>query len=138
MIFVPNVVPGDVVDIQTTKKRKAYYEGKATQFHQQSSYRVEPVCQHFGYCGGCKWQNMSYERQLFYKNQEVVNNLKRIGKIELPDFEPILGSEKQFFYRNKMEFGFSNARWMTDEEIKSGVEFESKNALGFHIPKMFV
>jgi len=137
VIFVPNVVPGDVVDIQTTKKRKAYYEGKATQFHQQSSYRVEPVCQHFGYCGGCKWQNMSYERQLFYKNQEVVNNLKRIGKIELPDFEPILGSEKQFFYRNKMEFGFSNARWMTDEEIKSGVEFESKNALGFHIPKMW-
>lgn len=137
VIFVPNVVPGDIVDIQTTKKRKAYYEGKATQYHEQSSYRVEPVCQHFGYCGGCKWQNMSYDRQLFYKNQEVENNLKRIGKIELPDFEPILGSEKQFFYRNKMEFGFSNARWMTDEEIKSGVEFESKNALGFHIPKMW-
>jgi 23S rRNA (uracil1939-C5)-methyltransferase len=137
VIFVPNVVPGDVVDIQTTKKRKAYYEGKATQVHQESSYRVKPVCEHFGACGGCKWQNMSYDRQLFYKNQEVANNLKRIGKIELPEFEAILGSEKQFFYRNKMEFGFSNARWMTDEEIRSGVEFESKNALGFHIPRMW-
>ena len=137
IIFIPNVVPGDVVDIQTTKKRKAYYEGKAIIFHAYSNKRIEPVCQHFGVCGGCKWQNMDYNQQLFYKNQEVENNLKRIGKIELPKFDSILGSEKQFFYRNKMEFGFSNARWMTDDEIKSGVEFEHKNALGFHIPKMW-
>lgn len=137
VIFIPNVVPGDVVDVQTFKKRKSYYEGKAINFHSYSEHRVEPVCQHFGSCGGCKWQNMKYERQLFYKNQEVYNNLKRIGKIELPDFEEILGSAKQFFYRNKMEFGFSDTRWMTDAEIQSGVEFDSKNALGFHIPKMW-
>lgn len=137
VIFIPNVVPGDVVDVQTLKKRKAYFEGKAIKFHSFSEHRVEPVCQHFGACGGCKWQNMNYDRQLFYKNQEVFNNLKRIGKIELPDFEPILGSAKQFFYRNKMEFGFSDTRWMTDAEIQLGVEFDNKNALGFHIPRMW-
>lgn len=137
VIFIPNVVPGDVVDVQTFKKRKAYYEGKATKFHEYSEHRITPVCQHFGSCGGCKWQNMTYERQLFYKNREVYNNLKRIGKIELPDFEPILGSEKQFFYRNKMEFSFSNSRWMTEEEIQSDKEIENSNALGFHIPRMW-
>jgi len=137
VIFIPNVVPGDVVDVQTLKKRKSYFEGKAIKFHTYSEHRVDPVCQHFGACGGCKWQNMNYDRQLFYKNQEVFNNLKRIGKIELPDFEPILGSAKQLFYRNKMEFGFSDTRWMTDAEIQSGVEFDNKNALGFHIPRMW-
>lgn len=136
VIFIPNVVPGDVVDVQTLKKRKSYFEGKAIKFHEYSTHRTEPVCQHFGTCGGCKWQNMKYEQQLFYKNQEVYNNLKRIGKIELPDFEPILGSEKQFFYRNKMEFGFSDTRWLTDSEIQSGDTFQ-KNALGFHIPRMW-
>ncbi len=137
VIFIPNVVPGDVVDIQTFKKRKAYYEGKAVAFHEFSEDRVEPVCQHFGACGGCKWQNMAYEKQLFYKNNEVFNHLKRIGKIELPDFEPILGSEKQFFYRNKMEFSFSNARWLTEKEIESDEDLGNRNALGFHIPKMW-
>ncbi len=137
VIFISNVVPGDVVDVQTFKKRKAYYEGKAINFHEYSEHRTEPVCEHFGVCGGCKWQNMKYEQQLFYKNNEVYNNLKRIGKIEMPEFEPILGSEKQFFYRNKMEFGFSNARWMTEAEIKSDQDFDDKNALGFHIPKMW-
>ncbi|WCM42533.1 23S rRNA (uracil(1939)-C(5))-methyltransferase RlmD [Flavobacterium sp. CBA20B-1] len=137
IIFIPNVVPGDVVDVQTFKKRKAYYEGKAVAFHKLSSQRVEPVCEHFGACGGCKWQNMGYEFQLGYKHQEVENNLKRIGKIELPQFEPILGSKEQFFYRNKMEFSFSNARWLTDDEIKSGEELGKENALGFHIPKMW-
>lgn len=136
VIFIPNVVPGDVIDVQTLKKRKSYYEGRAIKFHKLSVHRTEPVCQHFGTCGGCKWQNMKYEQQLFYKNQEVYNNLKRIGKIELPDFEPILGSEKQFFYRNKMEFGFSDSRWLTNEEIQSGESFQ-KNALGFHIPRMW-
>jgi 23S rRNA (uracil1939-C5)-methyltransferase len=137
VIFLPNVVPGDVVDVQTLKKRKAYFEGKAIKIHKYSEHRTEPECQHFGVCGGCKWQNMKYSQQLFYKNQEVYNNLKRIGKIELPEFEAILGSEKQFFYRNKMEFGFSDSRWMTNEEIESGVEFDNKNALGFHIPRMW-
>ena len=136
IIFIPNVVPGDVIDVQTLKKRKSYYEGKAIKFHEFSTDRIEPVCQHFGACGGCKWQNMNYDKQLFYKNQEVYNNLKRIGKIELPDFEPILGSEKQFFYRNKMEFGFSDTRWLTDNELQSGETF-TKNALGFHIPRMW-
>jgi 23S rRNA (uracil1939-C5)-methyltransferase len=137
VIFVPNVVPGDVVDIQTFKKRKAYYEGKAIHFHEYSTDRIEPVCQHFGSCGGCKWQNMSYEKQLFYKNNEVYNNLKRIGKIALPDFEPILGSEKQYFYRNKMEFSFSDSRWLSEDEIQSLENIENRSALGFHIPKMW-
>ncbi|MFM9989005.1 23S rRNA (uracil(1939)-C(5))-methyltransferase RlmD [Flavobacterium sp.] len=137
VIFISNVVPGDVVDVQTFKKRKAYYEGKAINFHEYSEHRTEPVCEHFGVCGGCKWQNMKYSQQLYYKQNEVYNNLKRIGKVEMPEFEPILGSEKQFFYRNKMEFGFSNARWMTEAEIKSDEEFDDRNALGFHIPKMW-
>jgi 23S rRNA (uracil1939-C5)-methyltransferase len=137
VIFIPNVVPGDVVDVQTFKKRKSYYEGKAINFHEYSEDRIEAVCPHFGSCGGCKWQNMTYEKQLFYKNREVYNNLKRIGKVDLPEFEDIAGSQKQFFYRNKMEFSFSNARWMTDAEIQSGIEYDNKNALGFHIPKMW-
>lgn len=137
VIFIPNVVPGDVADVQTFKKRKAYYEGKAIKIHEFSEHRIDPVCEHFGSCGGCKWQNMKYSQQLFYKNQEVYNNLKRIGKIEMPVFEPILGSEKQFFYRNKMEFSFSNARWMTEAEIQSGKDIDNGNALGFHIPRMW-
>ena len=137
VIFIPNVVPGDVVDIQTLKKRKAYYEGKAVRFHEFSEHRIEPICEHFGVCGGCKWQNMKYSQQLFYKQNEVKNHLQRIGKIELPEFEPILGSEKQFFYRNKMEFGFSNSRWLTQDEIESQDDLGNRNALGFHIPKMW-
>ncbi len=137
VVFIPNVVPGDVVDVQTFKKRKAYYEGKAVKFHEFSEHRVEPICEHFGVCGGCKWQNMNYDQQLFFKHNEVKNHLQRIGKIELPEFEPILGSEKQFFYRNKMEFSFSNSRWLTEAEIGSSEELDNKNALGFHIPKMW-
>ena len=137
VIFIPNVVPGDVVDVQTYRKRKSYFEGKAIHFHAYSEHRVAAECEHFGTCGGCKWQNMNYNQQLFYKNNEVLNNLKRIGKIELPVFEPILGSEKQFFYRNKMEFGFSNARWLTESEVQNSDNINDKNALGFHIPKMW-
>jgi 23S rRNA (uracil1939-C5)-methyltransferase len=137
VVFISNVVPGDVVDVQTFKKRKAYYEGKAVKFHELSEHRVDPICEHFGVCGGCKWQNMKYSQQLFFKHNEVKNHLQRIGKIELPDFEPILGSEKQFFYRNKMEFSFSNSRWLTEDEIGSSEELDNKNALGFHIPKMW-
>ncbi|GAA0724212.1 23S rRNA (uracil(1939)-C(5))-methyltransferase RlmD [Aquimarina litoralis] len=137
IIFLNNAVPGDIVDIQTIKKRKAYYEGSATVFHKKSEKRVTPACKHFGTCGGCKWQFMAYEHQLAYKEQEVVNNLTRLGKIQLPEVTPILGSEDQFFYRNKMEFSFSDSRWLTLEEIQSDTEIENRNALGFHIPGMW-
>ncbi|MFV0564495.1 MAG: 23S rRNA (uracil(1939)-C(5))-methyltransferase RlmD [Flavobacteriaceae bacterium] len=137
VIFLSNAVPGDWVDVQTFKKRKAYYEGKATVFHKFSEKRTTPECLHFGTCGGCKWQNIAYEHQLFYKQKEVTNNLQRIGHIELPEITPILGSEKQYFYRNKMEFSFSDSRWLTQEEIQSGKDLGNKNALGFHIPGMW-
>ncbi|WP_093306624.1 MULTISPECIES: 23S rRNA (uracil(1939)-C(5))-methyltransferase RlmD [Salegentibacter] len=137
VIFIDNVVPGDVADIKTTKKRKSYYQGTAVNFHQFSEKRVEPVCQHFGTCGGCKWQNMGYEYQLEYKQDEVFNNLIRVGKVELPKVTPILGSKEIYFYRNKMEFSFSDSRWLTPEEINSGKDFDDKNALGFHIPGMW-
>ena len=125
------------MDVQTFKKRKAYYEGKAVKFHELSEHRIEPICEHFGVCGGCKWQNMNYSQQLFYKQNEVKNHLQRIGKIELPEFDPILGSEKQFFYRNKMEFSFSNSRRLTEKEIETTEDLGNRNALGFHIPKMW-
>ncbi|MDX6188223.1 23S rRNA (uracil(1939)-C(5))-methyltransferase RlmD [Flavobacterium sp. Fl-318] len=137
VIFIPNVVPGDVVDVQTFKKRKAYYEGKAVKFHELSEHRIDPICDHFGVCGGCKWQNMKYSQQLYYKQNEVKNHLQRIGKVELPEFETILGSDKQFFYRNKMEFSFSNSRWLTEKEIDSTEDLGNRNALGFHISKMW-
>ncbi|WP_452600434.1 23S rRNA (uracil(1939)-C(5))-methyltransferase RlmD, partial [Pontimicrobium sp. MEBiC01747] len=130
-------VPGDVVDVQTFKKRKAYYEGKAIAFHKLSDKRVTPACEHFGTCGGCKWQDMGYEHQLFYKEKEVTNNLTRIGHIELPEVTPILGSKAQYFYRNKMEFSFSDSRWLTIEEVQSDEDLGDRNALGFHIPGMW-
>lgn len=137
VVFIDNAVPGDVATIQTTKKRKGFYEGSAISFSKLSEKRTTPVCPHFGVCGGCKWQDMGYEHQLFYKQQEVEQNLKRIGKIELPPFIPILGSEKQYFYRNKMEFSFSDNKWLTLVQIRSGEMIENRNALGFHIPGMW-
>ncbi|WP_313115181.1 23S rRNA (uracil(1939)-C(5))-methyltransferase RlmD [Aequorivita sediminis] len=137
IVFINNAVPGDIVDVQTTKKRKGFFEGSAISFSKYSDKRVEPVCPHFGTCGGCKWQNMGYEHQLYYKHKEVEQNLKRIGKVELPEFEPILGSEKQYFYRNKMEFSFSDSKWLTLDQIRSGEIIENRNALGFHIPGMW-
>jgi len=137
VIFLSNAIPGDVVDVQTFKKRKAYYEGKATTFHTLSKKRTEPVCEHFGTCGGCKWQNMAYEHQLYYKQKEVTNNLTRIGHIELPEVTPILGSVNEYFYRNKMEFSFSDSRWLTLKEIQSDKDLGDKNALGIHIPGMW-
>ena len=136
VIFLTNTVPGDVVDVQTFKKRKAYYEGKAIKFHTLSDKRTAPKCDHFGTCGGCKWQHMKYEEQLYFKQKEVTNNLTRIGHIELPDITPILGSKEQYYYRNKMEFSFSDSRWLTLEEIQSDEDLGDKNALGFHIPGM--
>jgi 23S rRNA (uracil1939-C5)-methyltransferase len=137
VIFLSNAIPGDIVDVQTTKKRKAYFEGTATHFHKLSEKRTAPVCQHFGVCGGCKWQHMGYQHQLYYKQKEVENNLKRIGGLKLPKITPILGSKEQYFYRNKMEFSFSDSRWLTLDEINSDIEIKDKNALGFHIPGMW-
>lgn len=137
VVFIDNAVPGDVVDVQTYKKRKAYYHGKVVNFISYSNKRTEPVCQHFGVCGGCKWQDMGYEHQLFYKQKEIENNLVRLGKIELPKINPILGSKEIYFYRNKMEFSFSDSRWLTVEEIESGKDIDDKNALGFHMPGMW-
>jgi 23S rRNA (uracil1939-C5)-methyltransferase len=137
VIFMDNTVPGDIVDVQTTKKKKSYFEGKAVRFHTFSNKRTEPVCQHFGVCGGCKWQHMGYEHQLYYKQKEVENNLRRIGHLDLPVVDPILGSQKQFFYRNKMEFSFSDSRWLTQDEIRIHADIPNRNALGFHIPGMW-
>ncbi len=137
VIFLSNAVPGDVVDVFAFKKRRAYYEGKATVFHKLSDKRTKPVCEHFGTCGGCKWQDMNYSHQLFYKEKEVTNNLVRIGHLELPVVNPIIGSKKQYFYRNKMEFSFSDSRWLNVDEINSDMEISDKNALGFHIPGMW-
>ena len=137
VIFVSNAIPGDICDIQTTKKRKSFYEGKAISFSNYSNNRVEPKCDFFGTCGGCKWQYMGYEHQLYYKQREVENNLKRLGKIELPKAIPILASKEEYFYRNKMEFSFSDSKWLTFEQIKSDEIIENRNALGFHIPGMW-
>jgi 23S rRNA (uracil1939-C5)-methyltransferase len=137
VIFVPYVVPGDVIDIQLTRKKHSYAEGKAVYFHTYSPQRQEAFCEHYGVCGGCQWQILPYQEQLRYKQQQVIDNLTRIGKVELPEISPIVGSAKTEFYRNKLEFTFSNKRWMTEDEIRSGQTFDDRNALGFHIPGMF-
>ena len=136
IIFLTSGVPGDVVDINTYKKRKGFYEGNIVKFHTLSEHRTEPVCEHFGVCGGCKWQHMNYDAQLIFKQKEVAENLKRIGGLELPELQPILAVENPYWYRNKMEFSFSNQRWLTQEEVDSGVEI-NRNALGFHKPGMW-
>ena len=136
-VFVPYVVPGDIVDIQITRKKSSFAEGKVVRFESYSEKRSEPFCEHFGVCGGCKWQCLPYEEQLKYKHKQVVDNLERIGKIDLPEVNYILGASKTSFYRNKLEFTFSNKRWLTDAEILSQEEFGHKNAMGFHIPGMF-
>jgi len=167
VVFVPFVVPGDVVDIQLTRKKSSYAEGRVVKFHSYSENREIPMCQHFGVCGGCKWQSLPYVSQLRFKQKQILDALTRIGKVDLPDFinletdsepplnrvkfpsatkesdygkngfYPILGSGKTQFYRNKLEFTFSDKRWMTYEEVASGATFETMNALGFHIPGMF-
>lgn len=137
VVFVPFVAPGDVVDIQLTRKKNSYAEGKAVHFHSYSPHRVEPFCQHFGVCGGCKWQHIPYEDQLKYKQKQVLDNLTRIGKVQPEEVLPILGSAKTTFYRNKLEFTFSNKKWLTEEEVKSGVTPDTWNGVGFHIPTLF-
>lgn len=136
-VLVTGAVPGDVVNARVRKAKSKYFEAEAVEILEKSKDRVEPKCVHFGVCGGCKWQNLSYEKQLEFKHDEVYNNLKRIGGIEGFEDLPILGSENQYFYRNKMEFSFSDARWLTAEEVKSGANISDKNALGFHIPGMW-
>ncbi|MEZ4779261.1 MAG: 23S rRNA (uracil(1939)-C(5))-methyltransferase RlmD [Flavobacteriaceae bacterium] len=137
VVFINNTVPGDIATIQTTKQRSGYYEGTAVSFLKYSEKRTTPVCEHFGVCGGCKWQNLGYEHQLYYKQNEVENNLKRLGKIELPSLNPILGSSSEYFYRNKMEFSFSDSKWLTKQQIESHQTIKNRNALGFHIPGMW-
>lgn len=137
VVFVPYVVPGDVVDLQIRRKKHSYAEAEAVRFHKLSPKRTEPFCKHFGVCGGCKWQCLPYEEQLYYKQKQVVDNLTRIGKVVLPEVSPILGSKHTKQYRNKLEFGFSNKRWLTTEEVASGKEFDVMDAVGFHIPGAF-
>ncbi|MDX9930919.1 MAG: 23S rRNA (uracil(1939)-C(5))-methyltransferase RlmD [Bacteroidales bacterium] len=137
VVFVPMLVPGDVVDIRVRKKKRKYLEGTVVRFHEYSPDRIEPVCRHFGVCGGCKWQHLPYELQLRFKEQQVVDNLSRIGKVSLPAVAPIKGSPEPFRYRNKLEYTFSDRRWLTREEINSDTDFEKEDALGFHIPGLF-
>ncbi|WP_421872231.1 23S rRNA (uracil(1939)-C(5))-methyltransferase RlmD [Marinoscillum sp.] len=136
VIFIKNGAPGDVVDVRIVGKRKKFFEGEIVHFHEKSPERVEPFCEHFGICGGCKWQHISYDSQLKHKSDHVATNLRKISKTDLPKIEPILGSTETTYYRNKLEFTFSNMRWLTQEEISSGEDL-SRNALGFHIPKRF-
>lgn len=137
VVFVPYVVPGDVVDLQVKKKKSSYMEAVAVRFHEYSPLRTEPACKHYGVCGGCKWQCLKYEEQLKAKQQQVEDNLVRIGKIELPEIQPIIGSKHVYGYRNKLEFGFSNKRWLTEEEIRADVRYDVMDAVGFHITGAF-
>lgn len=137
VVFIPFVAPGDIVDVQLTRKKRSYAEGKAVKIISASPNRSEPFCEHYGVCGGCKWQHLPYSEQLKFKQKQVLDNLTRIGKLDIQEFLPIVGSEKTTYYRNKLEFTFSNKRWLTDEDIQSGKEFTQLNATGFHIPGMF-
>jgi 23S rRNA (uracil1939-C5)-methyltransferase len=137
VIFCEGGVPGDVVDINIHRKKNKLAEGKVIAIKKPSEYRVEPQCQHFGTCGGCKWQNMSYEAQLKFKQKFVSDALIRIGKLDIPEIQPIFGNKQAYFYRNKLEFSFSNKKWLTSEQIRSGEEVGNKNAVGFHIPGRF-
>ncbi len=137
VVFVPYAVPGDVVDLQVVKKKNSYMEARVLRFHSYSENRETAPCQHYGICGGCKWQILPYAEQLKHKQQQVFDNLTRIGKIDLPEFKPALGSEKIYAYRNKLEFTFSNKMWRTLEELQSGKELPNQPAVGFHIPGRF-
>jgi len=137
VVFVSGAIPGDVVDIQIKRKRKSYMEGRVVRFHKYSSDRQEAVCEHFGVCGGCKWQMLPYADQIKFKEKQVVDQLERIGGFKGIEVKPILGSKYSEFYRNKLEFTFSNKRWLTEDEIKEESEYKERRALGFHIPGLF-
>src|SRR5690606_27291625 len=133
-VLIQDAVPGDVVNVSVFKKKSSYLQGKATEILKKSEFRVEPKCIHFGVCGGCKWQNLSYDAQLKFKQDEVENNLKRIGGFRDLEITPILGSAKEYYYRNKLEYTFSNSRWLTLDEVRDTEATYDRNALGFHIP----
>ncbi|MGL5226977.1 MAG: 23S rRNA (uracil(1939)-C(5))-methyltransferase RlmD [Bacteroidales bacterium] len=137
VVFVPYAAPGDIVDLQCTRKKSSFAEAKIIKFHKYSDKRATPFCEHFGVCGGCKWQHLKYEEQLNCKQKEVHSNLARIGKVELPEFESILGSAKTEYYRNKLEFTFSNRRWYTEKDLQEGTKFPYNEALGYHISGCF-
>lgn len=137
VVFVQKLVPGDVVDVQVIKKRKQYFEAVVEKIHTFSDLRVEPFCSHFGSCGGCKWQNMAYQHQLFYKQKQVKEQLTRIGGLKFPEIRPIIASEKTQEYRNKLEYSFSDKRWMNKSEVESGEIMSNMNGLGYHVPGRF-
>ncbi|MFI3302568.1 MAG: 23S rRNA (uracil(1939)-C(5))-methyltransferase RlmD [Rikenellaceae bacterium] len=137
VVFVPMTVPGDVVDVQIRSKRRRFMEGVVVKYHTKSPLRTEPICEHFGVCGGCKWQNLPYSEQLRFKTEQVRDQLIRLGHLTVPEIQPCLGSAKTDFYRNKLEYTFTPKRWLTYEEIASSDEIASAPALGFHIPGMF-
>ena len=137
VVFVPMAVPGDVVDVQIRSKRRRFMEGFVVRYVKKSPLRAEAFCEHFGVCGGCKWQNLPYEEQLRFKTGQVRDQLARIGKIALPEIAPCLGSARTQFYRNKLEFTFADRRWLTREEVEGGADIGAAPALGFHIPGMF-
>lgn len=137
VVFLDLAVPGDVVTVETFKQRNGYYEAKILHFEKLSDKRTTPICEHFDWCGGCKWQNMAYEHQLYFKEKEVLQNLKRIGHLEWQDNLPVLGCDEPYFYRNKMEYAFAERRWFTPKEIQSGKEISESPACGFHIAGMW-
>jgi len=137
VVFISGAVPGDVVDVQLSKNKKDWAEGKAIGFHSYSKDRVQPFCEHFGVCGGCKWQMLPYEKQLQYKQNEVAQNLRRLGKIALPEIMPILGCDTIARYRNKLEFTFSNRRYLLPSEMNGAETSAQSSGLGFHVPRLF-
>ena len=137
VVFIPYGAPGDVVNIKLDKKKRSYAEAHIVDMVKPSPDRVTPACEHFGVCGGCKWQHIPYESQLRYKRDQVVDALTRIAKVEIPEVNPTLGSKETFCYRNKLEYTFSCKCWITFEDLRSGREIADRNALGFHIPGAF-
>lgn len=137
VVFVPWVIPGDVVDLQIRRKKHSYAEAEMVRMVTPSPLRKEPMCEHFGVCGGCKWQMLPYEEQLKFKQKQIHDQLTRIGKVELPEFRPIMGSVKTKEYRNKLEFGCCNKRWLTKEQVASGFKYDNMNGIGFHITGAF-
>ncbi|MCC7318924.1 MAG: class I SAM-dependent RNA methyltransferase, partial [Bacteroidales bacterium] len=137
VVFVPFAAPGDVVDLQVIKRKKNFFEGKILKIHSFSSERTTPACSHFGVCGGCKWQHLDYVHQLKYKQQQVKDNFERIGKFPHPEILPIIGSTQQYYYRNKLEYTFSNRRWLTEKPVEGAELPDNMNGVGFHLPGMF-
>lgn len=137
VVFVPFAAPGDVVDLQVIKRKKNFFEGKILKIHHLSSERSTPACSHFGVCGGCKWQHLDYAHQLKYKQQQVKDNFERIGKFPHPEILPIIGSSQQYYYRNKLEYTFSNRRWLTEKPVEGAELPDNMNGVGFHLPGMF-